>query len=884
MDELVDSMDDLPQLMAKMQTNSQRDPTSVSSNLNSECNSMLQCHDSCNPSIFAEANMISDPSQQRSQASEQSDLTSIASKVKDSLSKLSADSPQSIKNDKQRPTYETSSKKLAEIAKKALENMKKVQKENNSQSIYRVYDTHQRGTITYNDFAEVMVHTAAGISKSTARQLARELDSNQSGLIDYRNITQKLSDLATIEIAPSYPPLPSESATVEAIQNNHRNSPEKTLRVPSKVSDKNMSSNSYHIPSESKEKYNDIVDVQSLSPTLQTVRTNNQSKTRSIEENRERIIKGEGVKKVLVHDDQNQFVDALDPLYTPRRHYTHHHKSKLPYALDYHVKGSIDIEPVLKGKKRPSSAPSRHSTVHQLFQMVEEVQSAKEIGSYPTLRDIYDHSVNASTKGSNNNNEDHIQQSPQPKPRRFSCTTRNNNIASIVSQIYPQGSPQIKASRESLHESLVPPALITASQVDGKINGLRHQLKKADKSKSGYVNFSEFQSAFNKLGLQVAKDDLKKLFHENSVVNHQAIGRDVGVGYSHGKGVKIEDFIDVIETNSSKSNESKGNSVRQSLESQKQVAKGAEQRRILRSVMLGLERSTDPLAIFHRYDKHHNGYIQPEHLRLGLQEMGISMSDREYKLFSQAVDVNHDGKIDVKEFKSLFDEKLNQHDREELHQKYQQLNQHPKYSNSYRSASDIINHTYSDKTTPSGGRDGGLNNSIGFSRRYSLSQERDSAGGGEYDTQHILNSKSLKMQSIRLSKLKQNLIENKEKVLKSFLTPLQSIQRRYGQQELDDLSYVELVQRFEKNGIHLGKDDRDQLQIQLNRYLSDQKHLERNYECHGSNQISVDTFCNAIGIGIDKIGEKTGPLLRRYPFAGTLISLGLSLLTNCLGL
>lgn len=659
--------------------------------------------------------------------------------------------------------------RLADIASKVLESIKKVQSSSSSlERLYKAYDTHQRGMISYDDFADWLLHSNAGVSRSAAYTVAKQLDSTSAGLIDYSQITDRLQKI----IAKN-----ERIVSIEDIGDSKVST--KSKSVETKKED---------MPSEPSPNPTGIVDIHILEPNLNP----------SAYQKRPSDV----VSSTNQHDEFQGSANSYEIVHSMRRHYRRASRP-LPYALDIE-------DTKIGGITRVNSTSSLTQKLEETIKHPEKKQETSQTSVH------YDQSMRE-TKYKLATYLDRI----PSKPQSSDSPSMMNDDASSQSNI----------SIPTVQDHPRPPAALAAAvQLNGNINRLRHALKSADRSGSGYVNSSEFKSTMSKLGVQLPAEDILDLFKKNATKSPHAA--DIGLGYDKGSyAIHIEDFLDHVNTiSSSVHHRSSGNIPTD--------ATRAEERRVLRKIYNGLEKVNDPLVTFHRLDKDNHGYLDPNHLRQGLKHMDIDLSDKEYRLMLNALDRNHDGKISIDEFRAVMDQRVNGYDQQHSLRLQEQVRNHPHYTSSYRASPAITN-----LFVP------------------------------EYNGDNFHGSQARRADRLQWTKLQEHFRKNKDKIIRSFTCKTNESNQLIGVGKLDELPVKELFQRLERAGLPLGRYDQERLHVQVDRYLRDGNSKIANTitaddelkntgntvpSSNQSSKITIDAFCDVIGLGVARLGEKTG--------------------------
>lgn len=183
-------------------------------------------------------------------------------------------------------------------------------------------------------------------------------------------------------------------------------------------------------------------------------------------------------------------------------------------------------------------------------------------------------------------------------------------------------------------------------QVGGRFNYLRHILRQGDDARSGFVNYGEFKTALSKAGVRLSDLQARSLYDEHS----EAVQHTSAIGHPDGKALSISSFVDTMHELAQRPEKAAlpGHDPEES--------KQTEDRRVAKKVLHSLKRIADPMSVFKGLDVTKKGWIRPEQLRSGLNNIGAPLTEFEFKQLMERVDSNKDGKIDMKEFDAMLHE------------------------------------------------------------------------------------------------------------------------------------------------------------------------------------------------------------------------------------
>lgn len=196
MQELVNSFDDLPRMMYNMQKTSKKAPQ-----FNSEHNGSLAVD-----AALREFKPVScnDPKNQHKIGR----MAEQAKRVLQHLSNLPG-----TQNEYPQPR---GIGEVSNIAREKLESFK--EKGMPLDKMYSQYDVQRKGTVTYNEFSSSLIAASSGLQKHETDSLAKSLDRNKTGSIEYKSI---MSALKQIEDANPRPKQPQPSSTSHESQLNN---------------------------------------------------------------------------------------------------------------------------------------------------------------------------------------------------------------------------------------------------------------------------------------------------------------------------------------------------------------------------------------------------------------------------------------------------------------------------------------------------------------------------------------------------------------------------------------------------------------------------------------------------------------------------------------
>jgi hypothetical protein len=141
-------------------------------------------------------------------------------------------------------------REISEIAKLAQEGLAKKANSGDPRNLFRNFDENRNGYVTYDDFNQAILATNVNLSKTETTLLARALDKDQNGILDYTELTTSLRNVQLKEqkeknltkkssssssLPPPLPlPSPSSSASlispIDPVEEGYRRAYEYGLR------------------------------------------------------------------------------------------------------------------------------------------------------------------------------------------------------------------------------------------------------------------------------------------------------------------------------------------------------------------------------------------------------------------------------------------------------------------------------------------------------------------------------------------------------------------------------------------------------------------------------------------------------------------------------
>lgn len=422
-----------------------------------------------------------------------------AVRVMDHLSRI-PESPNKKPVREVEQTVELAKNKLAMLEKKGVDLNK----------FYSKYDVDRTGKVSYKDFSDTLVTLSSGIGKEEAHILAAKLDKTKSGSISYKNIIGALQEVERTTPQPS--PNPKS--------NNDR-------RDQARSSSKHSQQNDYS-------DYSSFFDSMESSSLITTRESTSFFDT----------VKNADPKEAVSYQSLSPRVEAQDATKPPlspelrgsRRHFYHARGDGLrSVADDLHREVPYEVDPpygeVKKQRKRALSAPPRSArSMGKIISGDQLNSSNNEVVNNPEKRNNLRNAVDQAAKGL------------RPKQSHEGRITFDT-IRNFASQT-PVKEVQKHKKETGLIESRVVENAVVA-QLGGRINTLRHMLKKHDLSNSGTVNKEEFATALKKSGVNLEKHQANELYELMTI--DKSIRPVNVVENASGKALDIEEFVDRIQ-------------------------------------------------------------------------------------------------------------------------------------------------------------------------------------------------------------------------------------------------------------------------------------------------------------------------------------------------
>lgn len=558
----------------------------------------------------------------------------------------------------QRLGYEKEMSELALVARKKIQNY---QNENGQiKSLFSLFDTHRRGNITYDDFTDTFL--SAGISQRDGYRLASAIDKNKCGIIEYNNILDALKDVESFfsksnSINPNND-INDTNKNNDGVDNKERNRAKDMIHINTDLSPQYLSQKYKPISLSSYLNYNQDSNTIPLSPILKQSQQN-----------------------WMVYNDMENFQKQQKYKIGERRHVIP--MSKNVFALDLgESKEYRSSKKYLKSSSNNLDNLYRLNLDHTGRKTQFRSQSAPPMSrknSEIDINNIRSCDLYESISTNNNANSNKIK--------------HENNLLS---------SP-IKKERSIKSTNMIENTLI--SQLSGRISTLRHILNKEDMSKSGGINFKEFNNAIKRVGIIVKKENLFQLFTEccdnnnynkSLGISGHGLGLDIDSngslvntisGSGHEKILNINSFIErVQQTTNSPINSHKLS------DNDRTNSYNHEVLRSLKKINYIMDNNNNIKDILHKYIGKSKNWVSPGVLRNFYNNLGANLSETEFSSLLEKININHkDESININDFIDKTHNDVIKLEMVDNNKRIQVLQSNPNYNNTYKS-NNIINY------------------------------------------------------------------------------------------------------------------------------------------------------------------------------------------------
>jgi Ca2+-binding EF-hand superfamily protein len=596
----------------------------------------------------------------------------------------------------QRMGYEKEMSELALVARKKIQDF---QNDNGQiKSLFSLYDTHRRGDITYDDFTDTFL--SAGISHKDGLRLATAIDKTKSGTIEYNNILDALKDVES-----SYSDSKPNEDTKEKLNiiitndddcddyvDNYNNNINDNKNIDGGDNiGRNMSKKMLHAisPQYISQKYKPI----SLSSYIDS---DPDSKSIPVSP----ILK-QSLHNWMVYNDSEKFQKQQQQQHKirERRHVVSPTSpfSKNVAALDLGEENGSNYKSF---KKYLRSSPNNFDNLYRL-------------NLDHTGRKTHRYGRSQSAPPTNRKNSEidkDISLSNYMNKVRSCDVYESISIGKEELKIsYPNkikhfnNPPSSPIKKEIKPSNIIENTLI--SQLSGRISTLRHILKKADVSKSGVINFKEFNNSIKRVGIIVKKEKLFQLFTEccnNNINNNNKsigiIGTGLGLdidsngslvntisGSMHEKILNIDNFIERVQhTTNSPIHYDKVS------RNDRTKSFNHEVLRSLKKINHIIDYSNNTKDVVDRYIGNSKNWTNPNTLRRFFNNLGANLSETEFNSLLEKINMNHhDDSININDFLNKTHDVVVKQNMEDNVKRNQMLQSHPNYNSTFKS-NDVI--------------------------------------------------------------------------------------------------------------------------------------------------------------------------------------------------
>eukprot|EP01038_Epipyxis_sp_PR26KG_P007172 gene7172-9781_t len=665
-------------------------------------------------------------------------------------------------------------KETSAIAK---EKLQKYSKNNNVdiKKLYLPYDVHRKGRVTYKEFSEALVAASSGIGSEEAHILASNLDNKKTGTIKYENILDALKDLennASNLINKSSMPtklLATSSDNEESVrQKSSRISPDHNVYVHS-FDDPKVD---YYNPR--------IITRQSLEPTLP--------------------IENKTIKKVV---DKTIFEER-----GRRKFDCHNDSSRL--ELDFRMIANDPLFNKIKSR-RSSSAPPGSATSNSLSSVINN-NNNNSILMNDKAKSLHNSLLRVSnnTDYESNTKQAIINEKDQQKQIQLD---KINGLKAAVQKSNNNNNENTKKIKAKVLENSV------ITQMNGKMNNLKHILKKQDPSKSGLLNYNEFKSALHKAGISLTPDQMNTLFTNFAGKVTQEPAANIDIGFTNGLAVNIESFVDNMETrNTAPMYSHLHNNANKNDNSNENI-------RIFKKILYATNKLPDPLLGYQSQSQHMNnsthnnhnkyGFVHKNELKESLRACGVDLSTKEFNILLESTNNNSSNNhnfadmIEISSLDKKIHEIVNNYDINQQNEHDRKLYDNPRYSSSFKSNNDVL---------------------VNYNQPVYKTVQDSSL------------SHNLELQ--KWGKLKHCFQKHSKEVLKAFSDC-------NNQADLEGISLIQLKKNLKKVGILLGKDDFNRLETNIQKnYYQTNNNKDNNSMNESIPKVSLDQFCELMDLRI----------------------------------
>ena len=265
-------------------------------------------------------------------------------------------------------------------------------------------------------------------------------------------------------------------------------------------------------------------------------------------------------------------------------------------------------------------------------------------------------------------------------------TTRALTVPkSTSSQLSPVCKVVSAPSSSSKKSDLVSEGILESSvcvQLGGRLNVLRHFMKRGDISRSGLVNRDEFRVALLKAGVNASAKQYSQLFDAHSI----RLGPKNTVCLTDGKAVNIDSFLQTL---SSRITSPVFNHL--STFTRPDRLKLTEEMRVLKKYLKTTGDQENSHGLFRELDPANTGWVDEDSLKKGLNTLGTDLSDKEFETVLKRAHRKSDGSVDIKQLDRDIHKEVKFQNKLEVTEKLQRIVDSPRVSNNIIS-SEVLYH------------------------------------------------------------------------------------------------------------------------------------------------------------------------------------------------
>ena len=655
-------------------------------------------------------------------------------------------------------------RETAKAAMETLNTLAEAETQGSIKDLYAPFDVNRTGRITHADFSTGLTKASANVNKIEVENLLSKLDPYHTGTVLYGDVADKLKAVSSqVEKSPE-----SRTASLELTKSE----------TPAQI----MTSHPPPPPPPSSEYAN---EAPSASSSGLTTETNSLSLSEDLTKIPTRVKPKESNTK-----RRSSSVDT--PRSCDRAHCFNAFTSKgvrstFQYGFDQELPTT---PPRIMSLVESTSSPSALENSAEIIKHDNAVTSSSSLGP----KSIMDTIVDVET----------------------TITSPKSSMDSAAKNITKTDTVSEEMIRKGTLENNV------CTQIGGRVNVLRHALKKGDISGSGVVNKEEFKRALKNSGVVAKSEDIDEFFE----VHSQQLSSEgsVDMGLSNGKGVNIDGFLDTMRSRITSSA-----FAHLAPETRPEKVRNIEEMRAMKKVLRATGTQENSCDVFNRLDPEQNGFVTASKLKDGLNQLGSNLTDSEFKVILKKVDKNKNDRISIKDVDKILHQEVSFEENKTLHDKLNQLNmiRDRGFSNSFKSH-EVFYHN----------------------------------GLPTYDS--MTESKDHRTEDYKWSKIQNVFQSNKEEVLQAFGAVKQSNPSTIIHKQNEKLVHLhqpqlvmpddapkilpvgEILRKFEeKTAISFGEDDKKRISREIKNSILRKAPLKDNAK---DANISLANFCEMTGI------------------------------------